>query len=342
MVNGQLVSGATESSYLCKCAEVGGTCLTKTHASADTPSGFPSYVYGGTNSFSLPVQYGLICVSDVDLKITYVEGKVASFTATKPIIPASSALSSGCLQYRTDITGTLNEKGKPLAKFALKIKSDRNGTKRPDTLTQPPATNANGSATGRLVTRLRGVAAITDDNPDVTTPSPIKIGFADAAWETRFNMTGYIIASEADYGGAVVAKPCGLSGRYRRNFLYGSGVLMQGSGVDLKGNVITIDWARSKKPLNEANACFRVVSCATTASGTCATAGTTIAVDRGVVPKGAVVQIEKTGPRTAEDTGGAIKGYHIDVFRGFGKAAMKGWGNYSGAVSYVSGGAACN
>lgn len=50
-----------------------------------------------------------------------------------------------------------------------------------------------------------------------------------------------------------------------------------------------------------------------TATGTKLTPGRTIAVDPSVIPLGSTVWIEGYGTRIAEDTGGAIKGKHIDM-----------------------------
>lgn len=50
-----------------------------------------------------------------------------------------------------------------------------------------------------------------------------------------------------------------------------------------------------------------------TASGTHAQAGRTIAVDPRVIPIGSKVFIEGIGTRIAEDTGGGVKGKHLDI-----------------------------
>ncbi|WP_018130741.1 3D domain-containing protein [Effusibacillus pohliae] len=51
-----------------------------------------------------------------------------------------------------------------------------------------------------------------------------------------------------------------------------------------------------------------------TASGKTAAEGRTIAVDPRVIPIGSKVYIEGIGFRVAEDTGGAVKGEHVDIF----------------------------
>ena len=53
----------------------------------------------------------------------------------------------------------------------------------------------------------------------------------------------------------------------------------------------------------------------TTASGTRARVGE-IAVDPSVIPLGTTVYVEGFGLRTAEDTGGAVKGHIIDIYMG--------------------------
>ena len=52
----------------------------------------------------------------------------------------------------------------------------------------------------------------------------------------------------------------------------------------------------------------------TTATGTIPTPGYTVAVDPDYIPLGSEIFIEGLGWRVAEDTGGAVNGYEIDVF----------------------------
>jgi 3D (Asp-Asp-Asp) domain-containing protein len=51
-----------------------------------------------------------------------------------------------------------------------------------------------------------------------------------------------------------------------------------------------------------------------TATGTCARAGRTVAVDPKLIPLGSRVYIEGVGERIAEDVGGGVRGHHIDVY----------------------------
>ena len=311
-------------------------------------------ISGNTASFVLRAQENCCCVTgwgtatqsdradarfQWDVKLSGAD-KIATITATDPIIPRNSGLVNRCVQYRSDLTGVVTKAGDPQPGIALRFASDRGA---PDTITQPTAvTDGAGSASGRITTRKQGVAHISDDNSDIDTPNPAAITFQEADYEAPFLMTAYIIANEADYSGPLITNPCGLTGTWHRNFLYGSGVLLQGSGKDLSGQIISIDFANSGHPVNASNVCFHTDTCAHTASGACAEEGVTIAVDRRVIPMGALVNIERVGDRTAQDTGQGIVGEHIDVFRGFGRAAMQGWGNFRGTVRYLSGGGTCN
>lgn len=129
-----------------------------------------------------------------------------------------------------------------------------------------------------------------------------------------FLVTFYIYAKESDprYAKDKKVKAAGLDGTYKEGFLYSNtGVRMQGTGVAESGDYITI--AKStKKPKDmvfkkgEGGATGHPVAWAT------------IAVDPKVIPLGSRVKIDGIPGKIfkASDTGGAIKGKHIDVFMG--------------------------
>lgn len=79
------------------------------------------------------------------------------------------------------------------------------------------------------------------------------------------------------------------------------------------GVIETIDgFAYTRKEIFEATA---YTGGGRTASGTRARVGE-IAVDPNVIPLGTTVYVEGFGLRTAEDTGGAVKGHIIDIYMG--------------------------
>lgn len=122
-----------------------------------------------------------------------------------------------------------------------------------------------------------------------------------------FRLTTYVLAREVEFPADDVSmEPCGLEGSYRAAFLYGTGVQLQGSGLATGGEIV--HW--------RGDGCFEITHCPLTASGTCAASGRTVAVDPTVIPLGAEVLIEGVGVRRAEDTGGRIRGQHIDLYAG--------------------------
>jgi len=133
--------------------------------------------------------------------------------------------------------------------------------------------------------------------------------FCPDGWEDlgAFDLTAYVLAQETEFArGPEVTGPCGLDKAYYSAFLYGDGVRMQGSGRARDGSIVHY----------AGGSCFEIVRCPLAANGSCATAGRTVAVDPRVIPLGSELLIEGLGLRRAEDTGGGIRGHHIDVYYG--------------------------
>lgn len=133
--------------------------------------------------------------------------------------------------------------------------------------------------------------------------------FCPEGWEDlgSFDLTAYVLARELEFArGPEVEAPCGLKDTYYAEFLFGSGVTMQGSGRARDGSIVHY----------AGESCFEILDCPRTASGRCATTGRTVAVDRSLIPLGSELLIEGLGRRWAEDTGGWILGHHIDVYYG--------------------------
>lgn len=287
--------------------------------------------------------------------VPYVLG--LGLSAPPPIIPDSAHVQNGCVQYMTPITGNVYEThlNTGVRNVTVQLASDRNaGSLLPDIFTQPAAaSDPDGFVTGSLRTRLRGIAKITGSgqeiNPDNVTPA--YIDFHEANYESTFVITAYTIAHESDFTtGAQLTNPPGLTGTFNEDFLYSRrGVLMEGTGQDLNGNIITIDWNRSQRPFTRNNLFFTTDSCARTASNQCAVVDGTCAVDVTIIPMGpsrfspgpATVRIDGVGDRSANDTGDAIQGRHIDLFVQDAAAANR-WGRQNHNVRYISGGGNCN
>jgi 3D (Asp-Asp-Asp) domain-containing protein len=103
----------------------------------------------------------------------------------------------------------------------------------------------------------------------------------------------------------------GISGKkYHEGFL--KDTEMQGTGEALDHTYIHYQGSRG------GTAYFELLpnTCAPTASRACAIDGVTAAVDPSVIPLKSTIGISGVGERAALDTGGGIKGYHIDLFYG--------------------------
>lgn len=149
-----------------------------------------------------------------------------------------------------------------------------------------------------------------------------------ATYLSNFKITQYITAKEADsyYTGNKITVN-GLNGTYKSDFI--EDVKMQGSGL-----------AENGKYVKYYNGKFSHQT-PTTALGYAPTAGTTIATDPYYIPcvkksdqiYSGYVTILGIGKRIAQDRGGLITGFHIDVYKGVGRANVEY--NYDGYYSVL-------
>ncbi len=136
------------------------------------------------------------------------------------------------------------------------------------------------------------------------------------AQESTFVITHYTFALEADPmyegGESVVAPGLDPTKTYKNDFLYGKrGVIMQGTGLAKDGQYVTLDWHKTN--LRKQTFSFKY------GTGRNVEAWKTVAADPKVLPMGTKIEIEiykDKGTFLVTDTGGSVKGQHIDVFAG--------------------------
>lgn len=174
----------------------------------------------------------------------------------------------------------------------------------------------------------RLVAKYTVDGVDATN---------DLNTLATFGMSCYMVALESDYGtppGACSAtriggvsytgaltNPNGLTGSYCVSFI--ANVRLQGSGQLNTGGYVNY---------SPATGLMSPVAAVTGADGTAVIAGGSVARDRAIIPgRGVLVDVDGVGAGLlANETGGAIRGYRLDLFNGAGRTACAGYANPHG------------
>lgn len=241
-------------------------------------------------------------------------------------IPTTSRVLDGHVLTENEVTLTVQRGGQPEVGASVGLQSDRGAI---DTIDASKPTNANGVTTAKVQTRDQSVISkIGAANPAAfDRVSPGTISWLPATYESEFLVTCYVTASEADYSPAsTVSQVCGLPAQktYRSGFI--ADVKMQGSGVALDGQIIHY----------RGGGCFNTDSCSRTSTGACATAGTTIAVDRSIIPRRVTVNVGILGRRIAQDSGGGINGYHIDDYMGTQRAVCRSLGRRNSPIDFVN------
>jgi 3D (Asp-Asp-Asp) domain-containing protein len=224
---------------------------------------------------------------------------------------------------------SLQQNGLPAGGKQIHLTSNRGAAVDLINPTAGVSTDTNGKASASISTRAQpGSSTVRASDTTITTATPGVISWLPAKYEDEFLVTCYTIANEADAPASPVSKKvCGLPPEkaYRSTFL--TDTKRQGSGKTLDGAIIHY---------NVRNSCYNTDSCARTATGACAAAGTTIAVDQHVIPKRSTVNVALIGQRQAQDTGGRIKGYHIDDYMGPQPKLCKQLGRRHSVVTLVN------
>jgi 3D (Asp-Asp-Asp) domain-containing protein len=150
-----------------------------------------------------------------------------------------------------------------------------------------------------------------------------------------FGMSCYYTTLESDWGTqpdhclkvrihgttytGTVTDPYGYAGTYCSSFI--AEVVLQGSGVTNGGTDIQYN-----------NGTIVAVTSINGADGTPVVAGQTVARSRSVIPgRGVLVDVDSVGTGLlANDTGGAIVGYRLDLYEGAGKGVCAGYANPMG------------
>lgn len=269
-----------------------------------------------------------------------------AFNDLLPIIPTASRVENGRILYQLQLKATLvnHANGYLVEGHALEIHSNRTG----DTVRVSARSDSRGELTVVLETRTPGDLELRTSTPGVTL-SPFQVHLKDAWYQSRFLVTGYNVCAEEDFAGALV-EAAGLNETHRNDFLFGAaGVPMQGTGLALNGRYIRLrhfggGWHVNRRGHRDrANTpsavSFQYADGVVGAYGA-VSANRSIAVDPTVIPRHARVAIDGVGERVADDTGSAIRQYHIDNFLGAGAAVVHAWrqGGINGtqrAVRYI-------
>jgi|SRR5579871_5258854 len=150
-----------------------------------------------------------------------------------------------------------------------------------------------------------------------------------------FGLSCYILSLQSDWGPSTACKsltlkgtvysgtqvnPTGMpAGTYCRSFL--ADTRLQGSGMMTNGT--KVHYVSGTSP----TWVFKTITAFNGADGSPVVANQTVARDRHIIGRNESVTLSSKGTFRANDTGGAIKQYRIDIFGGFGHAACSSFIN---------------
>ena len=151
----------------------------------------------------------------------------------------------------------------------------------------------------------------------------------ESDWGTAPNSCRNITIKGQTYSGTITNPP-NLTGTYCASFI--ADVKLQGSGVLNSGQAIQY-----------INGVYTPVSVIHTADGATLTPNKTLARDRNIIPTtGVLVDLDQIGTGlSASDTGGAITGYRLDLYKGIGVAVCNNFNNIMSVGGCNPGSSSC-
>ena len=263
-------------------------------------------------------------VTDGDLVRCVADGLKLAIVPDPIKIPAGAHTVGGRVLTESRLPLTLTDYVAPRSGVQVTLRSRRSTLVTHNGPGSP--TTAQGFAVAYVQTRDQNSPSTIDSTtPLVWTDPKGTITCLSAHCVDDFFVTCYRTSLESDHAGQLrearrwrwcgtYVPPAGL--QYRVSFM--NDVQVQGSGRSVGGQIIQY---------NPGPRCYYINTCPMTRTGDCATVGTTVAVDPAVIPLNASIAIDTIGAREAQDTGGDIDDYDIDLYRGFGLAACADWVN---------------
>lgn len=247
-----------------------------------------------------------------------------TLTPAPAVIPKNIQVRDGRVLTLVDLQIRITQGGHGIAGMYPALRSSHPDE---DVLSLAGPTNSAGYTRATATTRTQDTPSVVGSaNPGIQTPQPATIGWLPARYESSFLVTCYVVSLETDFVDTPLVGPVnGLPAarRYHQGFL--DDVRLQGSGVALDGTTLHYD----------GNGRYSIQSCPLTASGACAEDGQTVAVDPAFVTMGAAITLGRLGQRQAQDTGGAIDGYHLDEYYGTRRTACLQAGRRTMTVDFV-------
>lgn len=274
--------------------------------------------------------YTIILLTIVLTLVLSIINPITSFAAPTPItisltysyqtIPTSSSqtgvklVTGGEVLYKVRVQASVTSHSGLIGKYLTFSNPNTTNVKKVGTESSiSPSYSTIATYEVRGVQSFSITASINDTNFTGSTTKTIT-NVLGATYDSGFYCTCYNTPDEKDFSGTRNTTASGITGQYKSSFL--AAVKLNGSGWSMDSTWIRYNASTDKYSF----------TAPTTATGSTPVKGKTIAVDWDYIPrlsnpkKLGTVNIAGVGKRLAEDSGGAINQYDIDIYMGTGNS----------------------